>query len=461
MAKRVRSILIYLLLFVLLLFSATLWYRTLHQHATDNVPVQLPTTELTLKKETPLMIAVSGREQVMLKAGTRVKITAQHGKNPYYLLAETADGRRGIIIQPELTIRPKYLFDYQEGEYKMSTRQFYAECLGKRFGEFDGKYRRAIFVPAHPDRVKSVTIPMPFLLRDPNSWRAYEPHVVYTDGVATDVKLKRINGGNRLVLRFAPFADWLMKKQWVQQLISNPQYVQADASEEQPLLQRLLGWISLLLYWGLCCTVPLYAVSLLILISPKRLRTFFSAMALYVMPVVVFCCAYLWWLVMMMEGYAWWYVWLPPVIGAVANFYLVTLLLINQCEDCRHIGTQVKVDSRHQGSSQRSYQRVEKTPYRSYTTRNEQIHVRRFRGDELVKEWDEEGRVVTEHGGTIVNTYEDTYHVDHWHNTYRCSICGCVTERDEDDMRFLSRRLLHSDTVDEYREHSAERLKKD
>lgn len=460
MAKRIRSVLIYLLLFVLLLFLATLWYRILHQHAADEAPVKLPTTELTLKKETPLSVSVSGRDQVMLRAGTRVKITAQHGKNPYYLLAETADGRRGIIIQPELTIKPEYVFDYQEGAYKMSTRQFYAECLGKRFGEFDGKYRRSIFVPQHPDRVKSVTIPMPFELRDPDSWKTYEPQVVYTDGVATDVKLKRISGGSGLVLRFAPFTNWLIKKQWVQQLISKPQYVQADTLEEQPLVQRLIGWLSLFLYWGLCCTVPLYVVSLLILISPNVLRTFFSAMAIYVMPVVVFCCAYLWWLLMMMEGYSWWYVWLPPVIGAVVNFYLIALLLINQCEKCRRIGTQVKVDSRHKGSSQKNFQRVEKTPYRYYTNRNEKIRVQQFRGDDLEKEWDEDGRVVTEHGGTIVNTYEETYHVDHWHNTYRCSICGHVTERDENEMRLLTRRLLHSETVNAYREHSAERLKK-
>lgn len=460
MAKRIRSILIYLLLFALLFVLATLWYRTLRQHATDSSPVKLPTIELTLKKATPFYVSSSGRDQVTLPAGTRVRITAQHGKNPYYLLAETADGRRGIIIQDELTVKPEYVFDYQEGGYKMSTQQFYEECIGKRFEEFDGKYRRAVYVSAHPDRVKSVTIPMPFVLRDPDDWKAYEPQVVYTDGVATAVKQKRINGGSGLVLRIAPFANWLMEKQWVQQLISKPQYVSVATSEERPFVQRLIGWLSLFLYWGLCCTVPLYVISLLILISPKALRTLISAMALYVMPVVVFCCAYLWWLVMMMEGYAWWYVWLPPVIGAVANFYLIVLLLINQCEGCRHIGTQVKVNSRHRGSSQRNLQRVERTPYRYYTEKNEKIRVQQFLGDDLEKEWDEDGRVVTEHGGTIVNTYEDTYHVDHWHNTYRCSICGRVTERNEDEMRFLSRRLLHSETVDAYREHEAQRIKK-
>lgn len=452
-----------LLLFAFFLIAGTmLWWKTLREHADDGAMFMPEPIETTLKGDAVLFLTQSGDRSIALKAGQRVKILARHDKDAnLYFVAELPDGRRGVMSVYDESIAPKYCCVSQKSGYKMTTNQFYEECIGKRFDEFDGKYRRTIFVEEHPNRAKSVTLAMPFILRNTDGWNSFEPRVVYTDGVATDVQFVRMRTGNRLALRIAPFAEWLLEKDWVQRLISKPQFVEWEPEREKSFVDycdaavRLIG---LLLYLGLCCSMPLFAIVLFLLYGPKRL--FGGKIFVAGLSVALVCASYLWLLIMMMEGYSWWWIWLPPVVGIYLNIAIYVFSSTNQCPNCKHIGTLERIKSVYRNTDYHTSTREERVHYVYCSTVNGKVKETTYREDpyhgrEPIKEEIKDGKIDIERGWTDINTYELVHKIDTYNNWYKCAKCGYVHEREEDEWRLISKRLIASETVDEYEEREA------
>ena len=437
------------------------WWQILHQHATDSKPFVPGALETTLKEDTQLIVSESGREQVALKAGQRIKIWARHGKSKeYYFLAETPDGKRGVITDFDQKFKHDYVFDYKDGGYKMSTHQFYKECIGKRFDEFDGKYCRTVFVPKHPDRTKSVTIMMPFILRDVDSWKASRPLVTYTDGVATEVRFEQLRKGNRLILRFAPFAGWLLDKEIIQQLISKPQFVEYEPEREKDFryyLDMLLHLIELVFYFGLFGSIPLFVFMMFLLYTPRK---WIGRTALNICVTIIFISlAYLWLLVMIMEGYKWWYIWIPNIIFFWFNIGIYAFSISNQCPHCKHIGTLDRVKSLYKGKDFDVSTRTEED-FHSYRTKEKgKIIETTYRHNpygspDVINEKIKDGWINVERGWVEKKTYKVTHQIDKYHNWYWCAKCEKMHERDEDEWRMISKELIDTSISDSYEERS-------
>lgn len=454
--------------FIILLFAfvliagGMLWWQTLSEHSEDGGVFVPKATEYTLSKDAPLFLTQSGDKSIMLKAGQRVKILARHDKDAgIYFVAELPDGRRGVLALYDEGLAPKYVCSQSGGGYKMTTNQFYEECIGRRFDEFDGKYRRTIFLPENPNRAKTVEVSMPFILRNTNGWKAFEPTVIYTDGVATDVHFNRMNVGNRLILRIAPFAGWLLEKEWVQRLISKPQFVEYQPEQEKTFADYFAAFVrlvGLLLYVGLCCSIPLFAIVVLLLYVPSR---FFGGKVFIVgLSIALVCASYLWLLVMMMEGYSWWWVWLPTVVFIYINIAVYAFAATSQCPNCRHIGTLERIKSVYKDSDYHTSTREERKHYVYCSTVNGKVKETTYREDpyhgrEPIKEEIKDGKIDIERGWTDINTYELVHKISTYDNWYKCAKCGYVHKREEDEWKLISKRLIASETIDEYEEREA------
>ena len=455
---------------VLLFFALVLgaggwgWWQILNQHISDSALIIPEAIETTLKKSTQLMVSESGRETVTLKAGERIKILARHGKDQeFYFLAETSDGKRGVIADPDQNYAPDYVFDYKEGGYRMSTSQFYEECIGKSFDEFDGKYSRAVFVPVHPNNTKSVTIQMPFILRDTDSWKACIPLVTYTDGVATEIQFRILRKGNRLFLRFAPFAGWLLEDTLVQQIISKPQFVKYEPARAKDFwyyFDIFVDLIKAIVYLGLFGSMPLFVFVMYLLYAPKnwRGRTAFNIC----ISVVLIALAYLWLLVVMMEGYKWWYVWFPNFIFLFFNIAIFAISLDNQCPYCKHIGTLDKIKSEHTGQEFQESIKEEEV-YRTQRSRERgKILETTYRhsphgGSEVVKQRVKDGWIDVKQGWSETEVYKVKDRIDYYHSWYRCAKCERTHERDESVFTMISKELIGKKYGNSYTEKTIRR----
>lgn len=437
-------------LVVLILFltiTIALFAGTAYQHLMHGGPTSTPQPiTITLQQAEPLYTSASGYESISLRAGSQVKITAYHSKDRNSMwLTETADECRGILTNSSLEIQVEQGYN-AAGNYVLPLWQFYEECIGKRFEEFDGKYRRAVFVPQHPSHTKEVVVPMPFTLRDTEDWKAYEPQVKYVDGVATAVEYQRIRAGNALILRFLPFTNWLIEKPFVQQIISKPQFTKGDplrTSEKRAIyyLSYVVRLAGLVLYLTLMGIIPVVLLSLL-LCTP--LLRFISNPAMRIILFTVGAVStYLWWLITMMEGFGWWYAWLPALCGLGLNIALAILMIRCRCEKCKRIAYIRLIES----TLQRQFTNIrEQTEYTSSTTRTREKGQKKTItkcGDEIIDETTEDADIIRETTNNYKLTYELKYNVKEYHNKYRCPHCGHVAERDEQDRTLVSKKLVN------------------
>jgi|GEM_PF-3934517 len=440
---------------ILGLFFGTTYQRFFYGDATTDIePI-----EITLKQKTPLYTNISGKEYVMLKAGTRLKITAYHCKDKdRLLLAETLDGRRGIIDSYFEPLDLKYGYDYKDGFYKMPAWQFYEECIGKTFEEFDGKYRRAVFVPKNPAKASSVTIPMPFAIRRSPDWKVYEPQVVYTNGVATNIEYKRIHGGNSLILKLLPATEWLIEKPFVQRIISSPQFVASQDLHKNKFLHYLsypIRWLGSILYLCFLATLPVFALVLLMLLIPI-FRVFNNTIMRLILIATSVTSSYLWWLIAMMEGYSWWYAWVSLIFNLGIGIAVSILIIKCRCEKCRHITIISRIDSKYLSSHTRIY---EETIKRDFVTRHKEKGIKvteEYLGDRLVDRTKKEVPIINESGGVHIDTYDLKYRVDSYRNKYQCAHCGHISEKEEEEETLLSRTQTGHKTVVNYTDHLTE-----
>ena len=437
-------------LFLIIVFSIlALFFVTCYQQIFHGESFTPESTEITLTKKYPLYLTIDGNKVITLKAGERVKILAKHHKdNGAVLLAETTNGVRGLIWDYELSegIAPQYRYVGTKGNYKMPIYQFYEECIGKSFEEFDGKYRRAIFVPNNPAKCDSVTIPMPFTLYQ-DDWRAYEPHVVYKKGIATDITYQRIKGGNRLALRIAPLSYWLLEQPIVQLIASKPQF-----KKDEPLrssgkvlyyLSFPIRWIGLVLYLLFCGTLPLFAMAIILRWTP--IFHFVSNNIMRIILIVLgVLSAYIWWIITMIEGFSWIYAWFPMLSCVTLNVLLSIGFMKFRCEKCKRISNIALIKSSFFNEYSDTYIDTETRYFTNGRREQGDILHQEFVNGELWREWTTKGPIYNEDSGEVINTYKVVYNIKQYRNYYECPKCGEVILKIEDDRKMISKDLLDS-----------------
>ncbi len=423
--------------------------------------------EVTLDKDVPFFTDPSGEVHSVLKKGTKVNITAYHTKDRNItLLAETKDGRRGVIQTYPLPVEPIYGFDPHKGTYKMSAWEFREKCIGKTFSDFDGKYRRTVFVPKNPRTADSVDITMPFALRMSSDWKVYQPVVTYKKGIAKEVRYVRLVGRNSLPLRILPGTDWLIEIPFVQELISSPQYMKDEPLHSSKWMYYLsfpIKWLGDLMYLFVIGMIPILLLAFLVTYTPI-FRLLNNTIMRILMIGVSVVGPYLWMLTIMMEGYWWGIAWFFPLCSMILGILLTLYLIKRRCPKCRRIAV-IRIDSNYKGSEIKEFERTEKkyfvhqekemgvkrhTEYRvKYTSSGTRTDDK----SDVFRQWDEKVPVIRESGGVYYDTYDMKYREDKYRNKYRCKKCGHIFEKDEQELTFLSKTFTGRKTVVNYTDH--------
>ena len=204
--------------------------------------------------------------------------------------------------------------------------------------------------------------------------------------------------------------------------------------------------------------LPLILLTLLLL-WPAPLKFVPNIVLSFALPIIGAASVYIWYIVGLLEGYAWWYMLFFLITGLIANIAWGIYYVSLRCNNCKHIATNVLVESIH---------------FNTYNTTTERW-VKRYSGGSSK---DINGTIITQKVRTSDNQvlsetrrkgvvgYEDTTYYTHekieeefevkeFHNTYRCSNCGNIIKKDKSKRKMISSKVVDSkvtsDTTNHYK----------
>lgn len=447
--KRVVGIIVGVFFSIVILSGIVVTY----QHIAYGGYVEPEVERVTLSEPATLLFYGNNDKKPIIPAGETISVLARYDKQPF-LLVERDNGQRGRIhiTDTDLLNRPKYVFNYSNSMYRMPIDQFYDECIGKSFHEFERKYRITPAIDQLPPAKGEHTLTLPFKLTALYDWRAYSPVVTYTDGVATQIEYKDIKQGSRLILKYAPLSEWLLRQQIVQRIISEPQFYRAELMSQNMWVRMAVYILYLVLVFLYMTLVGLVPVFLICLITLWRIPFKWASNAVLqiILAVVGLFGAYIWWLILMMEGYAWWYSGFIFLFTIGVLVCWVFIYIDFRCDKCRRVGTLERIRIKLTGTEYTRERESEEHYVGSHYedvigTIVEKTYLTDGMNDVQVDETEREDVV----GYNRHKIYrEDFYDVDYqtykYDDTYRCKICGHEVVRKRDDKRERFRTLVGS-----------------
>ena len=433
---RKTAIAVVLIISTIILFP---FGATLYQHYSTGGYVEPEVIEGTVIDDTYIMTTGNLFAGTDIRKGEKVKVMAEMNTDgSQYLWVENSRGQRGMMFRSFVECeRPAYRLVSDDSRYKMTMSDFYEESIGKSFEELDSRYRKVIFIEERPAKGNEVKVGMHFHLHDPNDWKSYRPVVTFKDGIATDVEYERISNSNRWALRFAPYAYRIYSSRFIPEIVSRPQLVKSSASHDSKVMD--------ILYLILVGYLPLILLSLFLL-WPAPLKFVPNIVLSFALPIIGAVSVYIWYVVCMLEGYSWWYMLLILITGLTANIAWGIYYISLRCTNCKHIATNVLIDSLHYNTYNDTQIRFV-TRYSGGTSKD--IHgtiiTREIRtsDNKVMSESSRKGVIGHEETSYYTRmTIHDDYEVKEYYNTYRCSHCGNIVTKDENKRRLTSSKVV-------------------
>lgn len=399
-----------------------------------------------ITEDTYLASNYEGHGLIKLNKGDRVTVMASAKDEKYYWI-ESEDGKRGMVSSYNVECQtPKFEVNLKNGRYRIPGEEFRDLCLGKSFYELDDKYRMALFVKEVPKKGNTVEIPFHYHLFWEN-WSCSEPTVVYVDGIASEIKYKKVRHLNRFPLNIMPFSEKIFNNVHIQKIASKPFLKKHKDNNEHKIvtvIKEVIRLAGIALYIIFIPFVPVLII-ILLLFWPASLK-FMSNKALYITFIIIgTACAYLWFVICLIEGYFFLWMFFAGLISLSLNLLCGIGITSMRCDNCKHLFmnqlTRSILKDRYESRVEyweKEYHTTSKNVKGTITTKT----IRQY-DNHLISSSSREGTIAKDITTSIVhNKIEEIYDVKEYDNTYRCSNCGYIVNKNESTEDLISKKVI-------------------